>query len=232
MAVTKKQRAILIAGGSGLIGRALWPLLQQNGLHPRLLSRQPQNTDEERYYWDPERGFLNPDALNQVDAIVNLAGAGIADRKWSPRRKQEILESRVQSHELILQKLEESRDLPRTLVAASAIGYYGNGGETLLTEESPAGKGFVAEVCQRWEKAALRFEQLGIRTVILRIGVVLDAGGGALKKMMQPIRYFVGAPLGSGSQQISWVHSADVAAMILRALQDESWRGVTTVLRR
>ncbi len=227
MSASQNDRVALLAGGSGLIGSALQRALPATGLRTRLLSRQRQEKPaSDRFYWDPERGFLNPDALNHVEAIINLAGASVAGGKWSARRKQEIITSRVQSHELILQKLEQSREFPRTLVAASAIGYYGNRGDELLTEASSAGVGFLPETAIQWERAAMRFEALGVRTVILRIGVVLAANGGALPRIAQPIRMMLGAPLGSGLQYMSWVHIDDVVAMILRALTDESWRGV------
>jgi hypothetical protein len=220
-----KQPTVLICGGSGLIGRHLQKVLRARDYRVTVLSRRHAQANlPDYYYWDPGEGFLNPDALN-ARHIVNLAGASVADKKWSPRRKAQIINSRVDSADILYKKLTELKRYPQTYLSASAIGYYGDRGDEILTEDSPAGTGFLADTTRRWEQAAHRFTTLGMRTVMLRIGVVLAADGGALTKLAQPVRWMAGAPLGSGEQYMSWIHVDDVCGMIVRALEDENWDG-------
>ncbi len=201
-------------------------MLRSRGFRVTVLSRS-KSEGPDRFYWDPARGFLNIDALN-ADHIVNLAGAGVADKKWSAKRKAEIIDSRVQSADIIYKKLTESKDYPQSYISASAIGYYGHRGQEWLTEDAAPGKGFLAETTARWEQAAERFRELKIRTVKLRIGVVLGRGGGALEKLTMPVRWMAGAPLGSGQQYMSWVHIEDMCGMIVAAIENKNkkWNGV------
>lgn len=219
------ERTVLLCGGSGLIGRRLQTLLTERGYTVLVLSRS-KSDQPNRFYWDPSQGFLNIDALN-AGHIVNLAGAGVADKKWSTKRKAEIINSRVDSADILYKKLTERKRYPNSYISASAIGYYGDRGDELLTEDSASGQGFLAETTSRWEEAADRFTRLGIRTVKLRIGVVLANGGGALQKLVTPIRLMAGAPLGSGQQYMSWIHIDDVCEMIIAAIENDNkqWSG-------
>jgi uncharacterized protein len=227
MAAAREQNIILLAGGSGLIGRALAEKLRASGRRVRTLSRARVSDDEpDRFFWDPERDFLNPEALRGVSVIINLAGANIGEKKWSARRKEEIIASRVKSHAAFARRFEEEKLKPALYISASAIGYYGARGAETLTEDSAQGRGFLAETTAEWEKAAARTEAYAERAVRLRIGVVLARTGGALEKMALPVRMYAGAPLGDGRQYMSWIHIDDLCAMIQTAIADETWRGI------
>lgn len=219
-----KQPTVLICGASGLIGSRLQGLLRARGYRVTVLSRSPDQ-GQDRFYWDPSRGFLNIDALN-AQHIINLAGTGVADKKWSARRKAEIIGSRVDSADILYKKLTELKSYPETYISASAIGFYGDRGDLLLSEDARVGSGFLAETTARWEQAADQFATLGIRTVKIRIGVVLARDGGALEKLALPIRWMAGAPLGTGDQYMSWIHIDDICAMFLAALENKKWNGV------
>lgn len=214
---------VLICGGSGLIGRLLSELLRERGHNITILSRKHSSTNQS--HWNPDRGYINPDALTRANVVINLAGAGIADQLWTAKRKAEILTSRVQSTRLIYTSLAASRKYPEVYIGASAIGYYGNRGEEIITEESPAGKGFLAHVATQWERETSAIETLGIRTVMLRMGMVLSRDGGALPKMALPIKLGLALPLGSGSQYVSWIHIYDICGMIIHAMEDKKWSG-------
>ncbi|MCR9142408.1 MAG: TIGR01777 family oxidoreductase [bacterium] len=219
-----KQPTVLICGGSGLIGTRLQEILRSKGYRVTLLSRS-KTQGSDRFYWDPAQGFLNIDALN-ANHIVNLAGAGVADKKWSAKRKAEIIDSRVDSADILYKKLTEQKSYPQSYISASAIGYYGDRGDEMLTEDARRGDGFLAETTERWERAADQFQKLKIRTVKLRIGVVLAQSGGALEKLSMPVRWMAGAPLGSGKQYMSWIHIEDMCRMIVAAIENKKWTGV------
>jgi uncharacterized protein (TIGR01777 family) len=166
-----------------------------------------------------------PDAVREADALVNLAGEPIAARRWRSAQKKRIRESRVEVTRALVAAVGGATQRPRILVSASAIGYYGPRGDEPLDENAPAGTGFLAEVCQAWEREALTAEPLGLRVVRLRIGIVLAAGGGALAQMIPPFRRFLGGPIGSGTQWMSWIHRDDVTGLVVDALENESYRG-------
>lgn len=224
---------VLITGGTGLVGTRLTELLLQKGYTVSYLSRQSGNEKSaihpkvRVYAWNLSQGELDAEALLEADYIVHLAGAGVADKRWTSERKQEIISSRTESTALIARHLQTVRHKVRAFISASAIGFYGaDTGKQLMTEESKPGNDFLAEVTKRWEKAANAVAQLGIRTVKLRIGIVLSDQGGALVKIAQPIRLGAGAALGSGKQLISWIHLDDLANMFVYALENESMQGV------
>lgn len=222
------MKTILITGGSGLIGQALSPLLQQKGYRVIHLSRQ-QNLQAPfpAYRWDIAKKYIDTDALAQADAIIHLAGAGIADKRWSAARKREIMDSRVQSTQLLVDALQQSKHRPSVFLAASAIGYYGDTGDKDITEESPVGNGFMADVCKQWEQAAEPLWQtLGIRTPILRIGIVLARQGGALAKMLPSYRFRMGAYFGNGQQFMPWIHLSDICQSIIFLLENQQATGV------
>ncbi len=219
------MQTILIAGGTGLIGARLSVLLKAKGYMVRLLSRKPAGP--EQYAWDPARGILDNLALEGVDAVINLAGAGIADGRWTPARKQLIVDSRVQSAAVLRKAFQEGTHMPRTYLSASAIGFYGNSGEQWMDETSaPVEDTFMVECCGAWENAAEEIGALGIRTVILRIGVVLAKEGGALPEFVKPLRFGLGAYFGNGQAWYSWVHLDDICQIFIWALENEQVAGI------
>lgn len=222
------NQTVLITGGTGTIGRRLTHLLQQQDYQVSVLSRTTKSVSGVKtYQWDVKRGHVDPHAIQSADHIVHLAGAGVADERWTDARKDEILSSRTQSTELLARALAKNPHKVKSFIASSAIGYYGGDtGDRPLTETSSGGSDFLAQVTRAWERSEDEVAQLGIRTVKFRTGVVLTMAGGALPKLAQPIRLGAGAPIGSGQQYISWIHLNDLCQMYLRAIQDESWQGV------
>ncbi|GAA4405914.1 TIGR01777 family oxidoreductase [Nibrella viscosa] len=222
------SQTVLITGGTGTIGRRLTQLLQEQGYQVSYLSRSAQTIPDVRVYrWDIKKGELDPQAILTADYIIHLAGAGIADERWTDARKQEILESRTQSTQLLADALRASQHQVKACIATSAVGYYGaDSGDQPMTETSPAGTDFMAQVVRAWERSVDQIAELGIRTVKLRTGVMLTMAGGALPRLAQPIRLGAGAPLGSGQQYVSWIHIDDLCRMFIQAMIDERWEGV------
>jgi uncharacterized protein (TIGR01777 family) len=204
---------IAITGASGLIGTALARSLREGGNSVRPLVRRPSG-DPGAIRWDPAAGTVDAEALEGVDAVVHLAGAGIGDKRWSTDRKREILESRTRGTDLIARTLAGLSSPPATLVSGSAVGYYGSPGDEVVTELSAAGDDFVAGVVQAWEAAAQPAVDAGMRTVFLRTAPVLSGAGGILPRMALPFRLFVGGRLGSGRQWMSWVSLDDAVGVI------------------
>lgn len=218
---------ILIAGGTGLIGSRLVALLQEADYNVAVLSRRASSSGGiKTYQWDPAQGTIDREAIEQADAVINLAGAGIADRPWTPGRKRLIMESRTQSTALLRQTILSTSNEVRTYLSASAIGYYGDAGDTWLEESAPAGKGFLAESTRAWEEAFHEVEKLNIRAVAFRIGIVLTPVGGALGKILLPFQARVGGYFGSGKQWYSWIHMEDVCRLFLHALENPDMRGI------
>ncbi len=224
---------ILITGGTGSIGRRLTQLLQQKGHTVAWLSRSEQSVPNVQvYHWDVRKSQIDARAVADADAIIHLAGAGIADERWSDARKREILESRTQSTALLAQALRNTPNRVRVFVSSSAIGYYGGDtGDRPMTETSPAGSDFLAQVTRAWERSVEEIDTIKttegqpIRTVRIRTGVVLTMAGGALPKLVQPIRLGAGAAIGSGQQYISWIHVDDICQLFIQAVETESWKG-------
>lgn len=220
-----KQNTILIAGGAGLIGTRLSELLTEQGHSVRLLSRTPKTTGH--FFWDPAAGEIDSAALQGVDYVINLAGAGIADKRWTNARKEELVQSRVQSAALLSREFKRMAERPRAYISASAIGYYGNTWETLVREDSPtADKSFMVDCCQQWENAADQMTPLGIRTVKFRIGVVMAKEGGALAEIVNPLRFGLGAYFGDGQAWWSWIHREDVCRAFAWAIENQQAEGV------
>lgn len=214
---------ILITGGSGLVGQRITDLLERKGYQVAWLSRA-EKSGRKSFLWNIERQEIDANAIEWADAIIHLAGAGVAEKRWTPERKKLILESRTQSTHLLYSALEKAETRPTTFISASAVGYYGfDTGTALVDETSPAGSDFLAEVVKAWENEVKKTESLDIRTVLLRIGIVLDAEGGALGEMLKPP---VAAPLGSGDQWMSWIHIEDLARMFVFALEKTTLQGV------
>ena len=219
---------VLITGGTGMIGQRLTQLLLAKGYQVAYLSREQQSIPNVKIYrWNIEKKFLEEGALREVDYIVHLAGAGIADQRWSSKRKQEIIKSRTQSIELIARRLQERPYNVKACVSASGIGFYGaDTGNTRVSEQSVSGSDFVAHVTRHWEKSVELIDTMGIRTVKLRTGIVLSTEGGALPKMALPVQWGVGAPLASGKQWISWIHINDLCRLYIEAMENPQWHGI------
>ncbi len=217
---------ILITGGSGLIGRRLSELLLERGHHVSHLGRSHQQGDIKSFVWNVDQRLFPREALEGVDTVIHLAGAGIADKPWSDDRKREILESRTNSTRLLYDELKKGSNSVKSFISASAIGYYGfEDNEVIFSEEDVPGKDFMAYVTQRWEKEVDTIESLQIRVVKVRTGIVLTTEGGALKEIMRPVKFYVGAPLGNGEQYVSWIHLDDLCGIFIKALDDNTMRG-------
>lgn len=218
---------ILIGGGSGLIGTRLSQLLTEKGHTVWHLSRRPREDAPYRtFQWDAGQGQIDQAAVDGADYVINLAGAGIADWLWTEKRKQLIIDSRVNTTRLLRDAIQRSAQAPRAFISSSAIGYYGNRGDDLLTEEDAPGDGFLSESCAIWEEAVAEVAALGIRTVTIRTGIVLSTQGGALPKIVMPMHFFVGAYFGRGRQWMSWIHIDDLCELYAYALQESSLSGI------
>ncbi|HEX9504402.1 MAG TPA: TIGR01777 family oxidoreductase [Acidimicrobiia bacterium] len=215
---------VLVTGSHGLIGSALIRTLRTDGSRVRRLVRsEPEGTDDVR--WDPIAGAVDSARLEGLDAVVHLAGAGIGDRRWTPARKQLILDSRARGTRLLSETLASLARKPAVLVSGSAVGYYGDRGDDLLTEDSGSGDGFTAEVCRAWEVATAPAAHAGIRVVTIRTGIVLDARGGALARMLLPFRLGLGGRIGSGRQYMSWIALDDEVGAIQHAIRNPALSG-------
>ncbi|MCU0345668.1 MAG: TIGR01777 family oxidoreductase [Saprospiraceae bacterium] len=218
---------ILIAGGTGLVGSHLSQMLQTAGHTVLHLSRKADHKAKyPAFAWDLAKKTIDQAAVDRADYIINLAGAGIADERWTDERKRLIISSRVDST-LLLKAAIERRPTPlRAFISASAIGYYGSRGDQLLTETDPAGEGsFLAESVTAWEQAVAEIAATGLRTPVIRIGVVLSTRGGALEKMLIPFRFFNATYFGNGRQWMSWVHIDDICRMFIEAIDNEQFNG-------
>ena len=215
---------ITVTGGTGFVGSAVVRRLRAAGHETTVLTRNPGVRAGMRA-WDPLAG--PPEDLAAPEAVVHLAGEPVAQR-WTAEAKRRIRDSRVLGTRHLVEALARLPEKPRVLVAASATGFYGGRGEEVLTEESAPGTGFLPEICVEWEREARRAEELGVRAVLLRTGIVLGAGGGALAKMLPPFRLGVGGRLGSGRQWMSWIHLEDVAGLAEWALRGEARGAVNT----
>lgn len=223
---TPEVKRILITGASGMIGRRLSDLLLKRGHQVSLLGRSEKVKGLKTFLWDPARMQMETEAIREAEAIIHLAGAGVADKRWNARRKMEILRSRTDSTRLLKETLERVPNSVKTFVSASGINYYGleePGKE--FQEEDPPGNDFLARVTLAWEKEADTVKELGLRVVKIRMGAVLSASGGALQKLAAPVRYFVGAPLGSGKQYVNWIHIDDACRLFIKAVEDSSMIG-------
>lgn len=199
---------ILLSGASGFIGSALRRVLEQEGHEVSALSRSAP-ADSSAVQWDPDAGELDPGALEDLDAVVHLAGEGIGARRWSEAHKRRVRDSRLKGTTLLSRTLAKLDRPPAVLLSASAIGYYGNRGDEVLTENAPSGGGFLAGVVQAWEESTTPARDSGIRVVTMRSGLVLDGGGGVLKRQLIPFRLGVGAKLGAGRHYWSWITLED-----------------------
>lgn len=218
----------LIAGGTGLIGVRLTELLLENKHQVRILTRRPTKAGD--YNWNPDEGTLDPNALDGVDYVINLAGAGIADRRWTILRKKVLIESRTQSTNTLVEAIRKSANPPKAFINASAIGIYGDSGEEWQTEDTPIQQQnppFMVQCCDLWEQEARKAGELGIRTVIIRIGVVLTPKGGAWTELARPIQWFrLGTYFGKGDAWYSWISLDDICRIFIAAAENPNMQGV------
>lgn len=212
---------ILVTGATGLLGRKLVPLLLQQGHRITVLSRKPQVIEGVKVcLWDVKQQSIDPHAFDGIDTVVHLAGEGIADKKWTAEHKQEVIDSRIKSTQLLYQTIIATKAPVQNFISASAIGYYGDRDEEILKETSEPGTGFLADCCVLWENAVNQGVELGIRVVKIRVGLVLSREDGALAAIEKPIKYFVGAPLGSGKQWMPWIHLDDMVNIFAKAVNE------------
>lgn len=220
---------VLITGGSGLIGTRLTKMLLEKGYNVSHLSRsRSDKQDVKTYIWNIEKKEIEPEALNNADYIIHLAGASVAEKRWTKSRKEVILKSRTASAKLLHDGIAQlGQHKVKAFIAASGISIYGEDtGSTEMIESSPKGTFFLAEVTKKWEAAVDEVKRLNIRVVKLRTGVVLSREGGALEKLVQPVKLGLGAPLGSGQQYISWIHIDDLCRMYIYAIENDQIQGV------
>jgi uncharacterized protein len=216
---------IVISGSHGLVGRALTELLTKNGHEVLRLVRHTRTIGAPQIEWHPEKGIIDRDQLEGLDVVVHLAGENIAEGRWTADKKRAIRDSRITGTALLSETLATLKHPPDVFVSASAIGYYGNRGDELLSEASTPGNDFLAGVCQEWENATRPAAEKGIRTVLARFGIILAENGGALAKMLTPFRMGAGGRIGDGKQWMSWIALADVIGAIEFLVHDRSVNG-------
>jgi uncharacterized protein (TIGR01777 family) len=215
------EKHVLITGATGMIGKALIKALLQRKYKISVLSTRPRFIPNVQVYkWNVNRKNLEKACFEGVDTIIHLAGENIAKESWTPKRKQEIIESRVLSTALLLDSLKSIEHNITTFISASAVGFYGDRGEEILQENSAVGDGFLAECCQQWEDSVEAAKELGMRVVKFRTGFILGKDEGGLPSMTKPIKFGVGAPLGSGQQWVPWIHMNDITGLYLYAMDN------------
>ena len=221
---------IVVTGATGLVGTRLVAELEQSGAQVIRAVRRPVVEAARELFWDPDKGQIDAARLEGVDAVVHLAGENIAGRRWSEAFKREIRESRVKGTRLVSEAIAGLRAKPQALVCASAIGYYGDRGDEVLSEAATPGNDFLAQVCREWEAACQPARDAGVRVVNVRIGVILSADGGALKKMLTPFKLGAGGRIGDGRQYMSWVALDDVVGAIQFALAKPQANGAMNLV--
>lgn len=232
---TKEQSAfnmmdtVLITGGTGMIGRALTDFLLDRGYRVIVYTREMRESPHPnlRYaLWDPARKTLDTTALQEANQIVHLAGANVATGRWTESRKQEILDSRVQSSQLLFEQLSQLPNKVRTIISASATGFYGEFEGTPFTETDPPAQDYLGKTCVAWENSVRQMESLGKKVIILRTGIVLSNKGGALKEFIRPVKLGFATVMGSGHQFISWIHLQDLVRLYFNALANDQLNGI------
>lgn len=216
---------IVISGASGFVGQELVAFLRRRGIEVIPLSRKGGP-----FYWNPAKGELNPKLLEGAQAIINLSGENIGTGIWTKKKKKKILQSRIQTAELIRKTMNQMENPPHVLISASSIGYYGHTVQEWLDEDSPSGESFLSEVCKQWEEAVLPIESHPVRIVILRFGIVMSPKGGLLKRMLLPFKLGLGGVLGSGEQWISWIGLEELCEIFAFILANETLLGPVNVV--
>lgn len=222
------MKNILIAGGSGLVGKRLTDFLIQEGFEVGVLSRSDRESDRVRYFqWDPKSGDVDPACIAWADGLINLAGEGIADKRWTEDRKAAITESRVTSNRVLLTAFQKAGKMPKAYLSAGGMNYYGDSGDHWRSETDPKGdEGFLPKSCARWEAAVDEWAQAGIRTVQFRISIVLSTQGGALPKIAMTLPVGIVPYFGNGMQWYSWIHIDDLCRMFVHALKNTDMSGI------
>ena len=226
---------VLITGGTGMIGKALADALLAKNYQVIIFSRgtagkQPPPNNLSYVQWDVHKQIIDKEAIAKADYIIHLAGAGVADKRWTKKRKQEIVDSRVKGGELLTKTLQENPNKVKAIISISGIGWYGPDptvpNPNPFTEEDPAGDDFLATTCKQWEASLAPAARQGKRVVIMRTGIVLSKEAGALKEFEKPLKFGVSTILGSGKQVISWIHIDDLVRLFIAAIEDENIKGV------
>lgn len=213
---------VLIGGGSGLVGKRLTELLQEKGYEVSHLSRRKSDGPTKTIAWNIEKMTLDQSEIEPFDYIINLAGAGIVDKPWTAKRKQEIVNSRVNTTLMLVDAMSKNERKPKAFVSASAIGYYGFfTSDRIFTEEDEPGKDFLADTCVQWETNIKKAQAVGVPTSMIRIGLVLSKNGGALKELANPVKFGLGAALGSGKQYMPWIHIDDLCHLFIHAMEQQ-----------
>lgn len=221
------MKSILITGGTGLLGKLLTKELQNQGHTVSVLSRHPDSVkDVKAFYWNVDHQEIDKRCLDGVDTIIHLAGAGIADKKWTEKRKQELISSRVDSIGLLYKLIEETKSSVNSIISASAVGYYGDRKEEILFEDSAKGEGFLPDCCEQWETAVDKGTEMGLRVVKIRIGLLLTSKGGVLEPFKKMVNSFTAMKFGNGKQWMPWIHADDLVGMFSYAVNEEDISGV------
>jgi uncharacterized protein len=220
---------VVISGATGLVGKALTQSLKADGHTVAKFARPGEAKNPGDVDWNPGVALVDVAALEGCDAVVNLSGAGIAAKRWTEKRKRVLRSSRIDTTRVLVEGLSRLKRKPSVFISASAVGFYGNRGDEVLTESAAHGKDFLSILARSWEAEAHRVEIIGIRTVIARFGIVLAKDGGSLPEMARPVKLGIGGRMGSGKQWISWVAMEDVVRILRRAIEDASWRGPVNV---
>lgn len=218
---------VLISGGTGLVGRHLCKKLEERGYDVSVLSRTRTHAATVAVYtWDLNKKKIQKDAIETADYIIHLAGANVAEKRWSHKRKQLIIDSRVKTGQLLYSEIKEKNKKLKAFISASAIGYYGTiTSDKIFVETDSAANDFLGDTCKKWEQVTDTFKDLEIRTVNIRTGVVLTKKGGALSKMTTPFKVCIGSALGSGTQYLPWIHIDDLCNIYIKAIEDKQMEG-------
>ncbi len=221
------METVLITGGTGLVGKHLSNKLQEKGYSVVFLSRASQKTSSIKIFeWNYQENTIDNSVFNNIDYIIHLAGANIGEKRWTNNRKQLILDSRVKTGQLIFDRIKEQKKSIKAFISASAIGYYGTiTSETIFKETNLSANDFLGNICNQWEKIADKFEEIGIRTVKIRTGVVLTEKEGALSKMITPVKMGIGSAIGTGKQYLPWIHIDDLCGIYIKAIEDKTIQG-------
>ena len=219
-----------MTGSSGFVGKGLVPYLERREHEVIRLVRSQDNLGDGAVLWNPRKAEIDQGALEGLDAVIHLAGDNLAAGRWTAEKRERIRQSRVVGTEVLAQVLSTLESPPRVFVCASAVGFYGDRGDAILTEDSSAGTGFLAEVCRAWERASRRAEDAGIRVVNVRFGMLLGAGGGALQAMLTPFKLGAGGRIGDGEQYMSWITLEDAMGAIHHALMNDDMSGPVNVV--
>jgi len=226
----KRPMNIIMTGASGLLGSALIPFFTTGGHIVHTLVRRAPFLEKGEMFWDPEKKSLDSSVFDGVDAVIHLAGEQIGEGRWTNEKKRRIIESRTKGTSLIADTISKLSSPPPVLICASAIGFYGNRGDKILTEDDPPGDDFISKVCSEWEKSAQAAVAAGIRVAFMRIGIALSPAGGALLRLLLPFRVGLGGKIASGAQFMSWVGIDDVLGAFLHVLADSKIAGPVNVV--